>query len=378
VTRASARRVASRFRRAGKVRVEVLMDETEEAIKRFGKGIAVARMLDSVPMFRVMDGEELRSVLGSGEITGGSFSVDGERAFGAQWGASLPEVAKFGHDWRRSGRLGNELFIAEMDGKDRVFAHLTGFGGELQPDSGVISVDSDSCSTGLGCSFRVKDSEVKQWHVVDESGKTSRISKSDLGKMVSQVGLKPRDVDLWMGWSVSTSNIPPALISALQKYTLEREWQYVDKAWRDARSLPRDERPISPERYERMRMGEMGITPRSGMDPDRLSQKLFKLLGQEKGSIWSTSMSEATRVSQPGRTYSTQGVFALTFCVRSNVAVPNQIVDLKGKTGSVKRVQLYLNPMTGIGGPSSGRWEDIWQPWGSAKFSWRGKNLTVR
>ncbi len=378
MNRVSAHRVASRYLRAGKVRVEVLKDETEKAVKRFGKGIAVARMLDSVPMFRVMDGQELRSVFGSGDITGGSFSVDGERAFGAQWGSSLPAVAKFGHGWRRSGRLGHELFVAEMDGKDRVFAHLSGFDGELQPDSGVVSVDPASCSTGLGCSFRVKDSEVKQWYVVDENGKPSRISTSDLGKMVSQVGLKPRDVDLWMGWSVSPSNLHPALIRALQKFTLDREWRYVDKAWRDSRGLPRDERPISPLHYEQMRVGEMGITPRSGMEPERLSQKLFKLLGQEKGSIWSTSMAEATRVSQPGRTNATRGVFALTFCVRSNVAVPYQIADLKGKTGTVKMVQVYLNPMTDIGGPSFGRWENVWQPWGSAKFSWKGKNLTVR
>ena len=378
MTRASASRVASRYLRAGRVRVEVLKDETEKAIKRFGKGIAVARMLDSVPMFRVIDGEELRSVLGSGEFTGGSFSVDGERAFGAQWGSSLPDVAKFGHGWRRSGRLGHELFVAEMDGKDRVFAHLTGFDGELQPDSGAVSVDPASCSTGLGCSFRVKDSEVKQWYVVDENGKPSRISKSDLGGMVSQVGLKPRDVDLWMGWSVSSSDVHPALIRALQKFTLDRERWYVDWAWRDGRGLPRDEKPISPLRYEQMRVGEMGITPRSGMEPERLSRKLFKLLGQEKGSIWSTSMAEATRVSQPGRTNATRGVFALTFCVRSNVAVPYHIADLKEKTGTVKMVQVYLNPMTSIGGPSFGRWENIWQPMGSAKFSWKGKNLTVR
>ena len=92
--RASASRVAARFRRASPIRVEVIRDETEKAIKRFGKGIAVARMLDAVPMFRVMDGEELRSVFDTGEIKGGSYSVPAERAYGAQWGASLPEVAK--------------------------------------------------------------------------------------------------------------------------------------------------------------------------------------------------------------------------------------------------------------------------------------------
>lgn len=378
MTRASANRVASRYLRAGKVRVEVLKDETEKAVNRFGKGIAVARMLDSVPMFRVMDGQELRSVFGSGEITGGSFSVDGERAFGAQWGSSLPAVAKFGHGWRRRGRLGHELFVAEMDGKDRVFAHLSGFNGELQPDSGVVSVDPDSCSTGLGCSFRVKDSEVKQWYSVDENGKPNPISKSELEERVGQVGLKPRDVDLWMGWSVSPSNVHPSLIRALQKFTLDEEWRYVDKAWRDSRGRPRDEKPISPIRYEQMRMGEMGITPRSGMDPDRLGKKLFRLLGEEKGSFWGTSMADATRESQPGRTNATRGVFALTFCVTANVAVPYQIADIKGKTGTVKMVQVYLGPMTGIGGPSFGRWENVWQPWGSAKFSWKGKNLTVR
>lgn len=379
MTRASANRVASRYLRAGKVRVEVLKDETEKAIKRFGKGIAVARMLDSVPMFRVMDGEELRSVFGSGEITGGSFSVDGERAFGAQWGSSLPEVAKFGHGWRRNGRLGHELFVAEMDGKDRVFAHLTGFDGELQPDSGVVSVDSASCSTGLGCSFRVKDSEVKQWYIIDENGKPSRISKSDLGKMVSQVGLKPRDVDLWMGWSVSTSNLNPYLIRALKRRVFLDELKYVERNWRESRGKPRDEKPISPFEYQKMQMRRLGITNRSGMDNERLGKKLLKYLGQEKGSIWSTSMAEATRISQPTRTDPMMGVFALTFCVRANVAVPYQIADLKGKTGTVKMVQMYLPPVDRRPeGRSFGMWENVWSPWGSASFSWKGKNLTVR
>ena len=377
MTRASANRVASRYLRAGKVRVEVIKDETEKAIKRFGDGIAVARMLDSVPMFRVMDGEELRSVFDSGEIKGGSYSVPAERAYGAQWGASLPEVAKWG-DQQRGRRLGHELFVAEIDGGGRVFAHLSGAGGKLLPDSGVVSIDPSFCYTGLGCSFRVGLPQVVRWYSVDENGKPTPISKSDLEEMVSQVGLIPRDVDLWMGWSVSPSNLHPALIRAMQKFTLDQEYRYVDKAWRDSYGRPRDERPMSPMRYEQMRMSEMGITPRSGMEPERLSKKLFRLLGEEKGSFWGTSMAEASRESQPGRTNATRGVFALTFCVRTNAAVPYQIADIKGKTGTVKMVQLYLNPMNGIGGPSFGRWENIWQPWGSAKFSWKGKNLTVR
>ena len=377
MTRASANRVASRYLRAGKVRVEVIKDETEKAIKRFGKGVAVARMLDSVPMFRVMDGEELRSVFDSGEIKGGSYSVPAERAYGSQWGASLPEVAKWG-DVQRGKRLGHELFVAEIDGGGRVFAHLSGAGGKLLPDSGVVSIDPSFCNTGLGCSFRVGLPQVVRWYSVDENGKPNPISKSELEERVGQVGLKPRDVDLWMGWSVSPSNVHPSLIRALQKFTLDKEWRYVDKEWRDSRGRPRDEKPISPIRYEQMRMGEMGITHRSGMDPDRLGKKLFRLLGEEKGSFWGTSMADATRESQPGRTNATRGVFALTFCVTANVAVPYQIADIKGKTGTVKMVQVYLGPMTEIGGPSFGRWENVWQPWGSAKFSWKGKNLTVR
>lgn len=377
MTGASAIRVASRYLRAGKVRVEVIKDETEKAIKRFGGGIAVARMLDSVPMFRVMDGEELRSVFDSGEIKGGSYSVPAERAYGAQWGASLPEVAKWGNK-TRGRRLGHELFVAEIDGGGRVFAHLSGAGGKLLPDSGEVSIDPSFCNTGLGCSFRVGLPQVVRWYSVDENGKPTPISKSELEEQVSQVGLKPRDVDLWMGWSVSPSNLHPSLIRALQKFTLDQEYRYVDKAWRDSYGRPRDERPMSPMRYEQMRMGEMGITRGSGMEPERLSKKLLKYLGQEKGSFWGTSMAEASRESQPGRTNATRGVFALTFCVRTNAAVPYQIADIKGKTGTVKMVQLYLNPMNGIGGPSFGRWENIWQPWGSAKFSWKGKNLTVR
>lgn len=375
--RASAHRVASRFLLAGRVRVEVIRDETEKAIQRFGRGVAVARMLDSVPMFRVMDGEELRSVFDTGEIKGGSYSVPAERAYGAQWGASLPEVAKWGNV-QRGKRLGHELFVAEIDGGGRVFAHMAGAGGTLLPDSGVVSIDPSFCNTGLGCSFRVGLPQVVRWYSVDENGKPTPISKSELEEQVSQVGLKPRDVDLWMGWSVSPSNVHPSLIRALQKFTLDREQRYVDRAWRDAYDIPREDKPISPLRYEKMRMDEMGITPRSGMDPDLLSRKLFRLLGEEMGSFWGTSMSDATREAQTSRTDATRGVFALTFCVTANVAVPYQIADLKGKTGTVKMVQLYLGPMAGVGGPSFGRWENVWQPWGSAKFSWKGKNLIVR
>ena len=93
-------------------------------------------------------------------------------------------------------------------------------------------------------------------------------------------------------------------------------------------------------------------------------------------------MAEATRKSRPSWVNPAASEFALTFCLTANVAVPNQGVDLKGKAGTVKMVQTfiprtheYVYPYRTI---TPARWENIWQPWGSASFSWKGKNLTVR
>jgi len=357
--RASASRVAARFHRASPIRVEVIRDETEKAIQRFGKGVAVARMLDPVPMFRVMDGEELRSVFDTGEIKGGSYAVPGERAFGSQWGTSLPEVAKWG-DVQRGKRLGHELFVAEIDGKGRVFSHLSGADGQLQPDSGIVSLDSKFCNTGLGCSFKVGLGDVRRWYLVDENGTSSPISKRDLEGQVDEVGLTPRKVDLWMGWSISSPPYGKRIIKALQYIAIREE----------VRGLSRNLK----FRREREREQELGISYNDDMDESKLSRLLFKWVGNEQGSWWYTSMAQAVRDSETSRADVDRGVFSLNFCLTADVAVPHQGVDLKDQTGTVKMVQVYIPPMDG----KRGYWTNIWQPWGSATFSWKGKNLTVK
>ena len=350
-------REAELLRTAGGIRVEVLPEITEKARKRFGGNIAVGRFLTSVKMYRVMDGEELRSVFDTGEIKGGSYSVPGERAFGSQWGTSLPEVAKWG-DVQRGKRLGHELFVAEIDGKGRVFSHLSGADGKLQPDSGIVSLDPEFCNTGLGCSFEIGLGDVKRWYVVDDSG-TSPISKRDLEGQVGEVGLTPRKVDLWIGWSASSSDIPTRMIKALQYIAIREEVRGLDR--------------MQKIRKERAREKELGISYNDDMDESKLSRLLFKFVGNEQGSWWYTSSAHAVRTSKTSQADVDRGVFSLNFCLTADVAVPHQGADLKGQTGTVKMVRVYLPPMNG----KRGYWTNIWQPWGSAKFSWKGKNLKI-
>lgn len=334
--RASPTRVAMRSKSSGSVRVEVLPRPTEKARKSYGKTIAVGRFKSSIPLFRVMDGEELRQVWDTGDIKGGEYSVPGERAFGAQWGASLPEVAKWG-DTQRGKRLGHELFVAEIDGKGRVFAHLNGANGQLQPDSGTVDLDSSFCNTGLGCSTHVQKRKVKQWYVVDENGSPRKVTAAEIDDMLNEVGWKPRKVTLWMGHHFN--RLPSKIAKALAWETLQMEATHA-KSREEKRDL-------------RRRQYELGAKP---LDKDKLGRLLFSYLGKEAPAWWETASSVAETDALPSRANGTDS-FAVMFSVVANTVVPYQGADMpRVGEAQAKQIELYI--------PALKRWERIWSPWG--------------
>jgi hypothetical protein len=340
--RASPSRVVARSKSSSSVKVEVLPRPTEKARKSYGKTIAVGRFKSSIPLFRVMDGEELRQVWDTGDIKGGEYSVPGERAFGAQWGASLPEVAKWGHT-QRGKRLGHELFVAEIDGNGRVFAHLNGANGQLQPDSGIVDLDSSFCNTGLGCSTHVQKRKVKQWYIVGENGSVRKATPSEIDDMLNEVGWEPREVTLWMGHYFN--RLPSKIAKALAWETLQMEGTYA-KSREETREV-------------RRRQYESGAKP---LDKNKLGRLLFSYLGKEAPAWWETSSSVAEADALPSRSNGIDS-FSLQFAIVTETVVPYQGADMpRVGEAQAKQIELYI--------PALKRWERIWSPWG------RGAPLT--
>lgn len=355
MTRPSCSRVAARHLSAGSVKVEVIPEATEKAQSRFGGNIAVGKFLSSVPLFRVMDGEEVRDIWDTGEIKGGSYSVEGERAFGAQWGADRDKVAKWGVS-QQGKRLGHELFVAEIDGNGRVFAHLTGADGELKPDSGTISIDPDFCYTGLGCSVHASKGDVRQWYAVGENGKIRKVSADEVDDMINELGLKPRDVELWYGEYFGPSDLPGKLKRALRYETV----QY---------GFGPDGRPLDRREKVRRRR-ELQATP---MESDRLGRLLFSYLGRGAIPWWESSSGKAFTQAHPHRSDGIDS-FSLVFGVMANTAIPFQGADMVmlGEA-KVKMVLLYIPPTAG----KRGNWEQIWAPWGKADVTFLADRITV-
>lgn len=342
-------RVASRFMTAA-VKVEVIDKATEKARQRFGQGIAIGRFKSPIKLYRVFDGEELREILDTGEIKGGDYSVKGERAFGAQWGGDKVEVAKWG-ERQRGKRLGHELFLAEIDGNGRVFSHLSGADGKMNPGVGIIDLDPTFCSTGLGCSIPIQSNSVKGWYSV-ENGTPTKVSLNDLKSMSAGVGLKPRDHDVYKG--VRLSGLPKKLQKALQWELLQ-----ADPEFRQARYD--DDWPT-----QRTKMQEAGVGPRDSMDGEKLGQLLIRAMCKEVGpedcSDWGTSHSKAEQ--EAGKADNKNSFSILAALVAHDAATFRRIhvSDAKVKYVEVRTPQ--------------GRWHRIWQPWGADPI-WIGDNGSV-
>lgn len=199
IKRTSRPKRGSRGRMVANPAINILVDR-DMSIESDG---LVAKFLDDVTLFRVMDGEELCIAAVSGTIEGGMFATRAERQHGASWAAtSLKDVADWGSHWSKTKRLGNDLFVAEVSGRDRVFYR------ELaQADRAALDfdpagpaqqeawLDTDQCNTGLGCSFMVSVKDAKIYRI-PKSGDPKLMGHAEVEEYVRkhplpEVALRP-------------------------------------------------------------------------------------------------------------------------------------------------------------------------------------------
>ena len=338
VDQASAQRVAARHLQAGSVKIKIYEAPTEQARKKYRNNMIRGKFLTPIPLYRVFDGEELNRVLDTGEFTGGDYSVRAERDFGAQWGANLDEIIKWG-EWQRGKRLGHELFIAEIDGKGKPFAHLENPGGIYEPQSEEptqeVTLDAEFCRTALGCSVAADMRHVKNWYMVEPGGKLRKVSRADLETMRKTLGQKPRKIDLFMG----------ALIRPRGQLRKGLQWLTVN---------PRGQRP-SPKDYDIMDALDVG--PRNVMADDKIGKATIREICRSEGcAVWLTSMSKAINESMFWVVDRMSGEFAVLVCLTVETTAPHYIADLEGMRGTVKFVDYYS--------PKDDQWKRMWQPWG--------------
>lgn len=349
----SPTRVAHRFHsRTASVKVEVIDQATEKAQGKYNSGMAVGRFLSSIPLYRVFDGEEMREIIDTGEIKGGDYSVPGERAFGAQWGADRGEVAQWG-EGQRGKRLGHELFMAEVDGKGRVFAHLSGAGGLLKPGAGEVSLDPSFCATSLGCAMHISTRDVVNWYVV-ENGKPKRTTLTQLKDLSESLGHKPRDIDLFKGEMLYS--LPMVLQKALRWEVFRAQTRKLD-------------------RMEKIRVQrEMGISSGDSMDGDQLGRLILRSMCQGGAcEDWGTSSSQAHKQAFPSGADG-EDSFSVLVALTAHVAAPHREVSLAGESAKVKYVEVGVP-----GGRGMGAWRRLWQPWGDAEITFlKGGGIVIR
>ena len=145
-----------------------------------------AEFAQHITLYRVLDQREMYFISTEGDFGGGRFNTEIERATGAAFAAtSIQDVVEWGRAWRERGRLVGDLYVLEVDGFKRVFSSLrspedTGIDvsglndalnayrkGSISAEEGIercglldreYSVPRSSlCTTGLGCSIRLKE-----------------------------------------------------------------------------------------------------------------------------------------------------------------------------------------------------------------------------
>lgn len=235
-----AQRVAYRYLTAGSVTVKVDPGGTQKGREQWGfKDMLVGEFASSIKLYRVFDGEELRKIVKSGEISGGGYSIAVERAYGASWGAGKNDVAKWGES-QRGQRLGHELFMAEIDGQGKLFSHMHIEG--LDVTQPTLSIPTEACSTGMGCSLRVKAGDVDRWYTV-EGGRALPTKWADLVEQSKKVGLKPRHQELWLGALVR----PPKRMALYMFAELARARLHLikdrEEEYKAERAIPRASKP---------------------------------------------------------------------------------------------------------------------------------------
>jgi hypothetical protein len=349
----SAIRVATRHTARG-VAVEVNEQATLKARARFGRptegeSIIVGRFTASIPLYRVFDGEELRNILDTGEIGGGDYSVAAERAFGSQWGSDPREVSKWG-DGQRGQRLGHELFMAEINGQGKVFAHL--HAPKVEADVGATSIPLDLCSTGLGCSVQVGSAEVKQWYSVGKGGRLHKVSLDSLRTRGPKMGLKPRKMDLHLGASVKAGpKLAKALNAWMQMKALPRDWD-TEKWTPELRRLQRD--------LQRFYMPDFDM-----------GKKLLTIACKDDCTSWTTQHTRANRdadVARADQISKWQKHFAVSFWIKAVVSAPHYIASPEDA--------LYIG--ASVWNPETKRWLTLFQSYQGVKMKMKDGRVRFR
>lgn len=152
-----------------RTRIAIDRDATLNARNKYGSQALVASFLDPITLLRVLDGEELVRAHDQGQLTGGVFSVPGERAHGACWATTpLEHLIAWGRGWQKR-RLGKDLFVAQIQGQGRTFYHEDAedffLSRPFNPKGSAEQVtlaDPGACNPGLGCALAVpfKDAEI--------------------------------------------------------------------------------------------------------------------------------------------------------------------------------------------------------------------------
>jgi hypothetical protein len=235
-----ARRVARRFLTAAGVKVKVDPEATQKGREQWGfKDMLVGEFASPIKLYRVFDGEELRKIVKGGEITGGGYSIAVERAYGASWGADKNEVVKWGES-QRGKRLGHELFMAEVNGQGRPFGHMHIT--NLDVTEPTLTIPTEACSTGMGCSLRVKASDVDRWYIV-ENGKATPAKWPELVEQAKAVGLKPRRLELYHGALVKPPRGMANYLHAELARIRVRQIKDRNEKWKAEGRIPRAKRP---------------------------------------------------------------------------------------------------------------------------------------
>lgn len=286
-----------------KIQVEVDAAKTAQARQRWSQhpDLVVGRIVSTLPLYRVFDGEELSRVLRKGVFSGGFFSAGPERAFGASWGTNISEVLQWG-EGQRGRRLGDDLFLAKADGFDAEFAHLDPDCSppvDLSDPNQVVSVDSRRFNTGLGASLRIELSDVDLFKVGPDL-QLERISVAQAKELTSGMGdvlLRKQQEGLLIGsildvpvsvaetggrWDVINLDTRKPLVKGARSEEEAREWaeksirqglKYVlDPVLMDQakRYQQRFEPDADPEKVR----GGFGVKPRDTLIVETGSRKL--------------------------------------------------------------------------------------------------------
>lgn len=182
--RTTALRVARRFL-AASIPIQVDRGKTQEVRNTGHRRALVATFLGSVRLYRILDGEELDRIFKSGKVTGGTYSVKAERAFGAAWGSEPKALIKWGNSLR-GGRLGTQLYLAEMDARGKTFIHL-------DPGVGLdaTTVDPSKFNPGLGANVSDVSIQDIKLSVVSEQGNVQPLTLAEAKARADQRSKKP-------------------------------------------------------------------------------------------------------------------------------------------------------------------------------------------